>query len=258
MMKGDERELIYVTGDCHAKFHKFNTESFPEQKVMTKSDVVIIAGDFGGVWDYRGETRSEKYWLNWLNSKPFTTVFVDGNHENFNRLYEYPVKEWHGGKVHEIRPSVLHLMRGEVFDIEGIKIFAFGGASSHDISDGILDWDKDRELINKWSRDPYRLFRVRNMSWWEQELPTQEEMGHGWDVLEDNNYKVDYIITHSPASNLLSAMGYGASRRDVLTKYLQEVINKVEYKKFIFGHLHEDRQLDQKHICLYDQIIRIT
>lgn len=250
--------MIYVTGDCHAKFHKFNTESFPEQKVMTKSDVVIIAGDFGGVWDYHGESSSEKYWLNWLNLKPFTTVFVDGNHENFNRLYEYPVKEWCGGKVHEIRPSVFHLMRGEVFNIGGIKIFAFGGASSHDISDGILDWEQDRELINKWNRDPYRLFRVRNISWWEQELPTQKEMDHGWDTLKNNRYKVDYIITHSPPVSILSAMGYKAYDQDMLTKYLEDIRRKVEYKKFIFGHMHSDRQMDQKHICLYDQIIRIA
>lgn len=73
------------------------------------------------VWEESGESASERYWLKWLEDKPFTTVFVCGNHENFDRLYQYPVKEWHGGKVHEIRPHVLHLMRGEIFDIEGLK-----------------------------------------------------------------------------------------------------------------------------------------
>ena len=33
------------------------------------------------------------------------------------------MKEWHGGKVHEIRPHVLHLMRGQVFEIEDRNIF---------------------------------------------------------------------------------------------------------------------------------------
>lgn len=56
--------------------------------------------------------------------------FVDGNHENFDRLYEYPVEEWHGCKVHKIRSLVIHMMRGQVFEIEGQNIFTFGGPSS--------------------------------------------------------------------------------------------------------------------------------
>ena len=128
--------MIYITGDIHGSPERLGVHSFYEQKEMTRDDVVIICGDFGMVWEESGESASERYWLKWLEDKPFTTVFVCGNHENFDRLYQYPVKEWHGGKVHEIRPHVLHLMRGEVFDIEGVKFFAFGGASSHDIRDG--------------------------------------------------------------------------------------------------------------------------
>ena len=71
----------------------------------------------------------------------FTTLFVDGNHENFDRLYSYPIIEWHGGKVHKINSSIFHLMRGEIYEIDNKKIFAFGGASCHDIPDGILDDD---------------------------------------------------------------------------------------------------------------------
>ena len=43
--------MIYVTGDCHADFTRFNTKIFPEQYEMTKDDYVIICGDFGGVWN---------------------------------------------------------------------------------------------------------------------------------------------------------------------------------------------------------------
>ena len=39
--------MIYVTGDCHADFTRFNTKIFPEQYEMTKDDYVIICGDFG-------------------------------------------------------------------------------------------------------------------------------------------------------------------------------------------------------------------
>lgn len=110
--------MIYITGDIHGSPERLGMHSFYEQKEMTRDDIVIICGDFGMVWEESGESASERYWLKWLEDKLFTTVFVCGNHENFDRLYQYPVKEWHGGKVHEIRPHVLHLMRGEVFDIE--------------------------------------------------------------------------------------------------------------------------------------------
>lgn len=110
--------MIYITGDCHSNFERFNTRNFPEQKEMTKDDYVIICGDFGGVWNKDGESKMETSALDWLDGKAFTTLFVDGNHENFDRLYAYPVEMWHGGKVHKIRSSVIHLMRGQIFELE--------------------------------------------------------------------------------------------------------------------------------------------
>lgn len=86
---------------------------------MIKEDFVIICGDFGGVCDYKEESREEKYLLGWLEEKPFTTLFVSGNHENFDRLNAYPEEIWHGGKINAIRPFVLHLRRGEIFNLEG-------------------------------------------------------------------------------------------------------------------------------------------
>lgn len=100
-------KMIYITGDCHSNFERFNTRNFPEQKEMTKDDYVIICGDFGGVWNKDGESKMETGALDWLDGKAFTTLFVDVNHENFDRLYAYPVEMWHGGKAHKIRPSVI-------------------------------------------------------------------------------------------------------------------------------------------------------
>ena len=112
--------MVFVTGDTHGDWiNRLNVDSFPEQKEMTKDDYVIICGDFGGVWNFEEESSYEKQVLDWLEQRNFTTLFVDGNHENFTRLYNYSVEAWHGGKVHRIRNSVIHLMRGEIFDIDG-------------------------------------------------------------------------------------------------------------------------------------------
>lgn len=245
--------MIYITGDIHADFTRFNEDKFSIQKDMTKNNYVIICGDFGGVWTFEEESSREKGVLDWLNSKNFTTLFVDGNHENFTRLYNYPVEEWYGGKVHKIRDSVLHLMRGEIFEIDGKKIFAFGGAKSHDIQDGILNLDEEEKIYE--FRKMGAHFRVRDYSWWDLELPTEAEMQNGIKNLEKVNYKVDYIISHCCPTNIQTLLGGGLYKKDYLTDYLQKLANKTEFKKWYFGHYHNNRQVDSKFILLYENII---
>lgn len=244
--------MIYITGDTHADFSRFEEDKFPIQTEMTKNDYVIICGDFGGVWTFEEESSYEKEMLDLLDSKNFTTLFVDGNHENFTRLYSYPVEEWHGGKVHKIRDSVLHLMRGEVFDIDNKKIFAFGGASSHDIQDGILDLDEEEKIYQMRKRGAY--FRIRDFSWWDLELPTEEEIQNGIKKLEKANYKVDYIISHCCPTNIQTFIN-PSFKKDILTDYLQEISEKCEFKKWYFGHYHEYRQVNTRYVLLYEDIV---
>lgn len=252
---------IWITGDCHAYVERFSKECFPEQSCMTKDDVVIICGDFGLIWNKDKESSSEKYWLDWLNDKPFTTVFVCGNHENFDRLYEYPVEEWHGGKVHKIRDSVFHLMRGEVFEICGKKIFAFGGASSHDIQDGILEmdpkgkWKKKAKALSK--RNGF--FRVNHLSWWERELPTDEEMNNGIINLAKHNNEVDFVVSHCLPSSVQAVMSYGAYKNDILTTYFHNLIsNGLKFTKWYSGHYHFNGSIMGKFHVFYDCICQIA
>lgn len=246
---------IYVTGDIHGNPSRLSTDIFPEQKEMTKDDYVIILGDFGLVWDYKGESKNEKYWLDWLENKPFTTLYLDGNHECFSRLNSYPVKRYCGGNVNFIRPSVIHLKRGQVFNLQGKNFFTFGGAKSHDISDGILEPGDKR--IKEWDKDYNKMFRVNRVSWWKEEMPSQEEMDEGIHNLQKENNKVDYILTHCPPTSVLKQMNnnYGS---DYLTDYLQTIKENIKYKKWLFGHMHvnENYQWD-KAACLYEQIVRI-
>ena len=250
--------MIFVTGDCHGDFSKFSTKNFPEQKEMTKNDYVIICGDFGGVF-CETETEYEKRELDRLDKRPFTTLFVDGNHENFDRLYAMPVEEWHGGAVHKIRESVIHLMRGEIFNIDGRRFFAFGGARSHDISDGILDIT-DEEKIYAWSKRGL-LFRIRGYDWWDLEMPTKEEMEHGLKTLESVNFNVDYVVSHCAPSGVVKMVS-AYYKTDELTNYFQGIQNSVEFsaslKYWFFGHYHEDSFPEAHFVCLYDKIIRIA
>ncbi len=251
--------MIYITGDCHRNFERFNPSIFPEQQEMTKDDYVIVCGDFGGVWSMDADNREETMLLDWLDCRPFTTLFVDGNHENFDRLYSYPVEEWHGGKVHKINPSVIHLMRGQVFELQGKSIFTFGGAQSHDISGGILEPDdpdfkrKKKELDQGW-----RPYRINHVSWWKQELPDIEEMEEGRRNLAAHGDTVDFIVSHCCASGTQALLGQGLFKPDILTDYLEEIKQQTNFKKWFFGHYHMNRNVNAEELVLYEQIIRIV
>lgn len=248
---------IFVTGDCHSEFKKFNTENFPEQSNLTKEDYVIICGDFGGIWETAGESKWEKYWLRWLEEKNFTTLFIDGNHENFDRLNAYPMKMWHGGMVHEIRPSVLHLMRGQIYELAGKTIFTFGGASSHDVSGGILDpEDPNFAQKKKAAERGWEPYRIKHRSWWEEELPSAAEYAEALKNLENRNFEVDYILSHCCSTEcqkiIVSEEKYAS---DSLTDFFDMVRSKCEFKKWYFGHYHGDLTVSEKEVLLYHAII---
>ena len=249
--------MIYVTGDCHGGFGRFSIENFAEQENMTKDDYVIICGDCGVVWNKGAENAKEKGLLAELESKPFTTLYVDGNHENFDRLNAYSVETWHGGKVHKISSSVIHLMRGQVFNISGVSIFTFGGASSHDIDGGILELDDPDIMIKRkelmWAGIPYR---INHLSWWKEEIPSKEEMNEGRRNLAVHGNEVDFVVTHCCASST-QALLHGGYETDVATDYLEEIRQTIKYKKWFFGHYHDNKNVNDKELLIYEQIIRI-
>lgn len=275
---------VYVTGDthgCKGVLNRLNSCNFYEQKEMKadEENYVIVLGDFGVVWGNndskdakfafdvekgeKGEDTNEAYTLDWLKDKPFTVLFVEGNHDNYPRIYTYPVKEWHGGKVHEIRQNVLHLIRGEVYEIEGSKFFAFGGASSHDINDGILDindfknYNKFKNAYRDWSNSG-KSFRVNNISWWKEELPKASEYGNALENLSKANFKVDYCLSHCAPTFVQSYLDRGF-KKDELTDFFQKLYYEdgLTFKAWMFGHYHTNKKLLDKFVCLYEQVVRI-
>jgi len=244
-----------MTGDTHGDFSRFRKKMYPELDALTKQDFVIICGDFGGVWQ---DCPEETFWLNWLDARPFTTLFISGNHENYDRLNALPVADWSGGKVQYIRPSILHLMRGQVFQIGGKRFFTMGGARSHDISDGILEPDDpDFRLKRKRLEKRHAYYRVNHQSWWKEELPNAEEYQTARDSLEAAGWQVDYILTHCCPTPVQSALTEDC-QPDELTDFLEEVRQRCQFQYWFFGHYHSNLsfafQKQQFHL-LYENIM---
>ena len=256
----------FITSDTHS-YIKDRFEFFADTtgKNLDKDDYVIICGDAGFIWyptepnPYMSEEQMKRWLteenaaLDWLDACPWTTLFVSGNHENFDRLYQLPRKEWHGGMVRIVRDSVLLLERGNIFDICGKQFFAFGGASSHDIRDGVLEIGDSR--IEEWARDPYKLFRINHVSWWRRELPTSEEMMLGMDNLEKKGYKVDYIISHTMPTQFIKRLGFKDSDR--LTEMFDTIYQDVEFEHWYCGHYHVERNMAPTLTICYEKIVQI-
>ncbi len=251
--------MIFITGDTHGDVSRLSLENFPEQKEMTKDDYVIILGDFGLIWDYKGENAHEKESLDWLESLPFTTLFIDGNHENFDRLNAYPTENWKGGVIHRIRPSVIHLMRGYVFNLQGKKCFAFGGAKSHDVQGGILvpsdeDFKKQLEKAEKGTQP----FRIYSQSWWNEELPSEVEIERGMRSLEKADLSVDFVFTHCCSSSTQAILSGGSYKVDCCTHAFEGYKQRIKFKKWFFGHYHDNKEVVKDEILIYEQIVRIV
>lgn len=228
---------VFVTGDTHGGLDdkKLLPASFPEGESLTKEDFVIVLGDFGYIFYRNPDANKEIYALEKIEKFPWTTLFVDGNHENHERLNKYPVEFWNGGKIHKIRSSIFHLMRGEIFDLGGKSFFCMGGAGSID-----------------------KASRIEGISWWKEEVPSYQEMDYALGNLEKRNNEVDFILTHTcPRCKILEMENF--IFEDSSIKFFDEIYQNVEFSAWYFGHFHQDMKIpsDERLSCLYQSVVRI-
>ena len=217
--------MIFVTGDMHGDITRFKS---PEMKKLSFGDTLIVAGDFGFLWNNSKEERSN---LKKLSEKNFRIAFIDGCHENYDILEKYPVETWNGGKIRKIEKNIFHLMRGQVYTIEKKKIFTFGGGHSQDID-----------------------FR-KNIDWWEREQPTHQEIIDGIANLKENKYNVDYIITHEPPASLKECLGVDVLEKLEMHEFFDEIIRTCNYKKWFFGKCHIDKHIPLSFYAVFNTLI---
>ena len=224
-----------ISGDTHGTIDLRKIVLFfnEHENEYTSDDYLIICGDVG-VCGFSTSDEAEARRV--LRELPVTTLFVDGNHENFEQLNSYGVDIWNGGKVHFVESKIIHLMRGQVFDIDGTRFFTFGGAHSID-----------------------KNLRAEGSTWFPEEIPTREEYEEGWNNLERVDFQVDYILSHTGPREVVAAMGYGELSDDEveLRQYLQRVADNTEFTAWYFGHFHEDTEVEDTFFCLYDEMIII-
>ena len=218
--------MVYLTGDTHGDLDRFRHGRL---RWLGKQDIVVVLGDFGFVWD--GSTEEQKK-LDWLRKRPYTLLFLDGSHENYDLLAQYPETERFGGRVQSLGGNVYHVCRGSVLELEGKKYLCFGGAES-----------PDRE-----EREP-------GVNWWKQEMPSDEEYAACEQNLEACGYQVDYVLTHDAPSRFLDFTVLASGETNQLHQFLDKILLKLTYEKWFFGCYHRDVQLSTKSRCVFCDVI---
>lgn len=218
--------MIYLTGDTHGDFSRI--EEFCQENETTKDDVLIILGDAGINYflNHRDENLKDE-----LDQLPITLFCIHGNHEE--RPYEidtYEEMEWRGGIVYveEEHPSILFAKDGEVYDFEGKKAIAIGGAYSVD-----------------------KHYRLRNgLHWFMTEQPDDIIKNNVELKLDKLGWRVDYVLSHTtplryePREVFLP--GINQSLVDKTTeKWLDEIEDRLDYDMWYCGHYHTEKQIDR-------------
>ncbi len=220
--------MIYLASDIHGHIRLEKLKKLLQSYTLTDRDYLIILGDAGIIWSETEHKEVQSFYDN----LPLTTLFLDGNHENFDLLETYPIVKAFGGEVRKISDKIFHLMRGEIYTIDNKTFFVFGGGFSL------------KKLTNS---SPVNV--------WEQEMPSEEEYLNGLKNLTKYNYKVDYMLSHVAPKQMAYEMWIPLIDQEIeLNNYLEDVRKKAAYKKWFFGHHHKDRD-GEDWSAIYDRVL---
>ncbi len=220
--------MIYITGDTHGELERFKSKAL---RGLGKGDVLFVLGDFGFLWD---GGREEQKRLDWLAKRPYTILFLDGTHENYDLLDALPVEEKFGGRVQPVAGNVYHVCRGSILELEGLSFLCFGGGESPD----------------KEERDP-------GVNWWPREMPSDEEYAFCDANVAAHGHQVQYVLTHDAPSRFLDFTILPAGENNRLHAYFDKLVGQVAYDKWLFGCYNRDTQLSPKVRCLFSDVVPV-
>lgn len=218
--------MFYITGDTHGDFSRYF--DFADQVKPTEKDTMIVLGDaalnyFGNAWDCDRKR--------FVNSFPFTTFCIHGNHEmRPEHISSYIMRNYCGGVVwyEEEYPNILFAKDGEIFDFDGIQCIVIGGAYS----------------IDKY----YRL--ARRQAWFEDEQPSAAIKAYVEKQLNARGNNINIVLSHTcplkyePTEVFLR--GFNQNEVDKSTEaWLDEIEAKIYYDQWYCGHYHTSKKIDK-------------
>lgn len=226
--------MIFITGDTHGDFWRIKNFC-NKMKTSKKEDIMIILGDVGLNFYLNKTDHKHKIEVSQI---PITFFMIHGNHEERpQNVPGYEEKQWHGGTVyvHPEFPNQIFAKDGEIYDFDGKKVIVIGGAYSV---------DKNYRLAMHWP-------------WFESEQPDEDTKKYVESKLDKVNWKVDAVFSHTCPINYeprhMFLKNIDQSKVDKSTeKWLQEIEEKLDFKKWYFGHFHGEWKIGRFQMMFED------
>ena len=224
--------MIYLTGDTHGDFER--VFDFCADNDTTTDDVLIILGDAGINFFLDESDRELKRELSTLE---VTLLCIHANHEERPFMIDsYIEKEWRGGVVYyeEEFPNLLFAKDGEIYDLDGRKAIAIGGAYS----------------VDKF----YRL--SGNYPWFPTEQPSDEIKDDVERALDRVGWRVDAVLSHTaplkydPTEVFLPNIDQSAVDKTT-ERWLDTIEDRLNYERWFCGHFHCNKR-DGRLTILFD------
>ena len=225
--------MVYITGDTHGRFGRI--ELFCHVMETSKADTMIILGDAG--FNYYGGSRDAKV-KKQANAFPIRFLCIHGNHEiRPQNIPSYKETVFCGGRVlyEPEYPDLLFAIDGEVYELDGFRCIAIGGAYS----------------VDKF----YRL--EKGYGWWPDEQPSPEIKAAVERKLESLNHKVDIVLSHTcprkyePVETFLGFIDQSTVDKST-EDWLDEIEASTDYRKWYCGHYHTRKRIDRMQFMFED------
>ncbi len=251
---------LIVTGDFHAgatdQFERFDNliELYND---FTKDDYVLILGDFSVPWFHYEKNSNDNnmidmYIIDIINKYPWTTLFIPGNHENYDNIKNFEECKLpfcdDTNNVKRISESIYMLEDG-YYEFGEFGVFCFGGALSVD-----------------------KHHRIEGVSWWKDEIPTVEHTNKMFNLFINKwcERKIQFMFTHTAPNKLIKYIvnnNYMTTPICPVSNALNVFFENMLYHEDIFnenflhwycGHFHCNKRFEkEKRTCLFKKTVRI-
>ena len=275
---------IYVTGDFHRDINdlKFRCDLHNVQS----GDLVLVCGD--DCLNYTSE-RMDKVVKQMISEWGIEFLFINGNHqrkpETITNVYHTAI--WNNGIIYQDDDfPLLHFAKdGEIYTIDNKTIAVCGGAYSVDKYFRIFEamrlnpWLWTNEdinfmygvLSNKIEKTKEVKKRMDELAvkydgtitaWWKDEQPSTETKKHFESKLEEYDWKVDFVLTHTCPKRFMPTEHFLKSidQNEVDNKtenWLNKIEKKLNYGLWYAGHFHTDKTVNEHFQFLFGGMVAL-
>lgn len=228
--------MVYITGDIHG--HVEFIQALIDLQNITQNDIIVLLGDVG--LNYYGNDHGDRDRKRKLDAYGIPILCIHGNHEaRPESMITYREASWHGGTVYveEEFPNLRFAKDGEVYDLEGTKAIAIGGAYS----------------VDKW-------YRLQNgLHWFPDEQPSNASKARVEAKLDSIGWQVDVVLSHTcpyrylPREALLGWVDQSLVDNST-EQWLETIEKRLDYRLWFCGHFHIEKRIDKMRFLYHSSL----